>query len=105
MSCAIAARCVLYSERDSDTPPQNVRAGVLERTETKGGSKVFGLCTGKGFGQDVGLHVFSRAKLEIDLAFADDPSDEVEAHVDVLGSRMELVIFSECDRGLIVRVE
>ena len=61
--CAITTQCVLDSERYSDTPPQNVHAGVSEGAEAQGCGEMFGFGTGQGLGQHVGLHLFCGAEL------------------------------------------
>ena len=59
----------------------------------------------KGFGERVGHHVVCRAIDESNRAVFDDVSNEMEADVDVLGTRVVLMILRECDGGLVVRKE
>jgi hypothetical protein len=59
----------------------------------------------KGFGKRVGDHVVGRAVNKSNRTAFDDVSNKMEADVDVLGTSMVLVVFGECNGGLIVRKE
>ena len=55
--------------------------------------------------ESVGDHVVCGTKNESNFAVVDYPAYEMETDVDVLGARVILMVFSECDGGLIVREE
>ena len=54
------------------------------------------------FGEGVGDHVVGGAENEVNLAVVDYPADEVEAYVNVFCAHVVLVVFGECDSGLVV---
>ena len=73
--------------------------------ESELGHKVLDLSGWEGFRVRVGNHVISRAVNKSNRAVFDDVSNEMEADVDVLGTRMVLMILCECDGGLVVQKE
>ena len=69
------------------------------------GHEVFDFRQGKRLGEGVGDHVFCRAEYESNFAVVDYPTEEVKMNVDVFHARVVLMVFSECNGGLIVGKE
>jgi len=59
----------------------------------------------KGFGKCVGDHVISRAVNKSNRTVFDDVSNKMKSDVDVFGTSVVLVVFGECNGGLVVRKE
>lgn len=66
---------------------------------------MFDFRRGERLRECVGDHVVGRAIDETNRAVLDDPTDEMEAHVDVLRVRVILVVLGERNRGLVVQKE
>ena len=58
----------------------------------------------QGLRKRVGDHFGGRAIDESNLAFLDDPANEMVPHVDVFHAQVIPVVLSERDGGLVVRV-
>ena len=57
------------------------------------------------FGKGISDHVISGAVDKVNLAIINDPVDEVEVDINVLGAGVVLMVFGEHDCGLIIRKE
>src|ERR1700678_1925634 len=89
----------------TNTPPTFARFLSFRRTTNSSSKwhkaefarKVLDFGGDQSFCKDIGHHFFGGAVNESNLPLFNDPTDEMEAYIDVFRSSMVLVFFGECD--------
>jgi hypothetical protein len=78
---------------------------LVEDAKPKFRREVLDLRRRQGLSESIGDHISSRTVDQPNRTLLDDPTDEMISHIDMLRPRMELMVMSKCDGGLVVGEE